>query len=374
MSAADADDGLNGKVLYFLSHDAHGAFTVDENTGAITTSAALDREKWPSYNFQVFAVDLSPAAPRNSSAQVAVAVLDVNDNAPVFIQDPLVIEASSRHPQRVLATMKAEDKDFGANGSVFYRFATAVKGFSINSLTGEIQATEPLQELTQAQRTLIVEAMDQGSPAQSAQGVVVIYVKEVEYTGIRFSRTARDISIQENAAKGLRSPHNTCLTSARSAHLCFTCTGTAVAQAQAQHPDGTRRGISYSLFSGNRRKAFIINSSTGGRKHSLQHAEVVIVVIIIYVCVCVPGEIRVQSSKGLDFEDTPRLRLVVKAESVSSTSFMAMNLLLQDVNDNLPRFQLKNYVAYMREAQGYDLPIIQVSHDHPVPGFVEGVF
>lgn len=70
MSAADADDALNGKVLYFLSHEAHGAFTVDENTGVITTSAALDREKWPSYNFRVFAVDLSPAAPRNASAQV----------------------------------------------------------------------------------------------------------------------------------------------------------------------------------------------------------------------------------------------------------------------------------------------------------------
>lgn len=73
----------------------------------------------------------------------------------------------------------------------------------------------------------------------------------------------------------------------------------------------------------------------------------------------------VQSSKGLDFEDTPRLRLVVKAESVSSTSFMAINLILQDVNDNLPRFHLQNYIAYMREAQGYDMPIIQVLHNHP---------
>lgn len=99
--------------------------------------------------------------------------------------------------------MKAEDKDFGANGSVFYRFAMPVKGFSINSLTGEIQATEPLEGMTQAQRTLIVEAMDQGSPAQSAQGVVVIYLKELVYNGIRFSRNARDVSIQENAAKGL---------------------------------------------------------------------------------------------------------------------------------------------------------------------------
>ncbi|XP_041807874.1 protocadherin-16-like [Chelmon rostratus] len=311
VSASDADDDLNGKVLYFLSREVHGAFTVDESTGVITTSAPLDREKWASYSFQVFAVDLSPAAPRNASAQVTVTILDVNDNTPFFIQDPLVIEVSSRRTQRVLATMKAEDKDFGANGSVFYRFATPVKGFSINSLTGEIQATEPLGDLTQAQRTLIVEAMDQGSPAQSAQGVVVIYVKEVEYSGIRFSRNARDVSIQENAAKG-----------------------TAVAQAQAQHPDGTRSGISYSLFSGNRKQVFTISSST--------------------------GEIRVQSSKGLDFEDTPRLRLVVKAATVSSTSFMAINLILQDVNDNLPRFQLQNYVAYMREAQGYEMPIIQV--------------
>lgn len=134
---------------------------------------------------------------------MTVTILDVNDNTPFFIQDPLVIEVSSRRSQRVLATMKAEDKDFGANGSVFYRFAMPVKGFSINSLTGEIQATEPLGGLTQAQRTLIVEAMDQGSPAQSAQGVVVIYVKEVEYSGIRFSRNARDVSLQENAVKGL---------------------------------------------------------------------------------------------------------------------------------------------------------------------------
>lgn len=75
---------------------------------------------------------------------------------------------------------------------------------------------------------------------------------------------------------------------------------------------------------------------------------------------CPPGEISVHSSKGLDFEDSPKLRLVVKAETVSSTSFMAINLILQDVNDNRPRFQLQNYVAYMREAQGYEMPIIQV--------------
>uniref|UniRef100_A0AAY4EM86 Protocadherin-16 n=1 Tax=Denticeps clupeoides TaxID=299321 RepID=A0AAY4EM86_9TELE len=313
VTASDADDGDDGKILYFLSHEANGAFAVDPDSGVISIVAALDREKKSLYSFQVFAADLSPSSPRNTTAQVTITILDVNDNAPFFIQDPLIINTSSRSvsAHQVIATMRAEDKDFGANGSVFYRFASPVAGFAINSLTGAIQASVALHTLTQAQRTLIVEAMDQGSPAQSSLGVVIIYVKEQEYQGIRFSRTARDVSIPENAVKG-----------------------TAVAQAQAQFPDGSRRGISYTIFSGNAQEAFTIGANTGG--------------------------ILVQSSTGLDFEDAPRLRLVVKAETASSASFMAVNLILQDVNDNLPRFQLQNYVAYMREAQGYDLPIIQV--------------
>ncbi|XP_071377114.1 protocadherin-16-like, partial [Centroberyx affinis] len=346
LKATDPDSGSSGELEYRITAgDPDGDFQLQAGTGALSTSRALDRERRAEYKVEVVATDRgSPAL--STTVTVEVRVLDVNDNSPVFSSSSYSVDVSedaaegsqvlqvtatdadedlngkvlyflsreahgASRSQRVLATMRAEDKDFGANGSVFYRFAAPVKGFSINSLTGEIQATEPLSGLTQTQRTLIVEAMDQGSPAQSSQGVVVIFVKEVEYNGIRFSRNARDVSIQENAAKG-----------------------TAVAQAQAQHPDGTRRGISYSLFSGNRKQAFSISSST--------------------------GEIWVQSSRGLDFEDTPRLRLVVKAETVSSTSFMAVNLILQDVNDNLPRFQLQNYVAYMREAQGYEMPIIQV--------------
>ncbi|XP_023681833.1 protocadherin-16-like isoform X1 [Paramormyrops kingsleyae] len=316
VTAIDKDQGDNSKVLYFLSKESRGTFHIDQDTGRITTAVPLDRERLAAYSFHVFAVDSSPADPRNATAEVFVSILDINDNAPFFVQDPLIINISSFGipSHRVVATMRAEDRDFGANGSVFYRFASLAQGFTINSLTGAIQVTESLQSLTQRQRTLIVEAMDQGNPAQSSLGVVIIYIKEQEYQGIRFSRNTRDVSIQENAAKG-----------------------TAVVQIQAQHPDGSRRGISYSLFSGNRHKSFRISSTT--------------------------GEILVQSSAGLDFEESPRLRLVVKAETASSSTFMAVNLILQDVNDNLPRFQLQNYIAYIREAQGYDFPIIQVVAD-----------
>uniref|UniRef100_A0AAX7TEQ5 Protocadherin-16 n=1 Tax=Astatotilapia calliptera TaxID=8154 RepID=A0AAX7TEQ5_ASTCA len=316
VKAIDLDHGPNSQVLYFLSHGSQSMFMIDQNTGRIITASPLDRERTASYTFEVCATDSSPANPRNSTAQVTIYIQDVNDNAPFFIQDPLIVNvsASSVSNRRVLATMRAEDKDFGANGSVFYRFANSVRGFTINSLTGEIQATEKLQTMTQSQRTLIVQAMDQGNPAQSSLGVVIIYIKEQSYSGIRFSRTARDVSLQENAAKG-----------------------TVVTQAQAQYPDGSKNGITYSIFSGNKLQSFGINTIT--------------------------GEIWVQKSEGLDFEETPKLRLVVKAETASSSSYMAVNLILQDVNDNLPRFQLQNYVAYIREAQGYDFPIIQVAAD-----------
>ncbi|KAG9348456.1 hypothetical protein JZ751_002191 [Albula glossodonta] len=333
VTASDEDEGSNGEVLYFLSSEASGTFAVDQVMGRITTTAPLDREKRVSYSFHIYATDLSPASPRNATTQITIHILDVNDNAPFFVQDPMVINVSSSSisSHQVVATMRAEDKDFGANGSVFYRFASPVRGFTINSLTGEIQATERLHSLTQSQRTLIVEAMDQGSPAQSSLGVVVIYIKEQEYRGIRFSRNARDVSIQENAAQGL---FGTPTQTAPTPHL-QKCT--AVVQALAQYPDGSRSGISYSIFSGNRLQSFRISTTT--------------------------GEIWVQSSTGLDFEETPRLRLVVKAETASSSSYMAINLILQDVNDNLPRFQLQNYVAYICEAQGYDFPIIQVLAD-----------
>ncbi|KAJ4935670.1 hypothetical protein JOQ06_017200 [Pogonophryne albipinna] len=316
VKAIDLDQGPNSQVLYYLSRGSNSMFIIDQNTGRIITAAPLDRERTASYSFEVVATDSSPANPRNSTVQVTVYIQDVNDNAPFFIQDPLIvnISASSVNSRRVLATMRAEDKDFGANGSVFYRFANPVRGFTINSLTGDIQATEKLQTLTQSQRTLIVQAMDQGNPSQSSLGVVIIYIREQSYRGIRFSRTARDISLQENSAKG-----------------------TVVTQTQAQYPDGSQTGISYSIFSGNRLQSFGINAIT--------------------------GEIWVQRSDQLDFEETPKLRLVVKAETASSSSYMAVNLILQDVNDNLPRFQLQNYVAYIREAQGYDFPIIQVAAD-----------
>ena len=50
VEAVDADENLNGLVSYTLLKteptDAAGLFQIDEKTGYITTSAAIDREKF----------------------------------------------------------------------------------------------------------------------------------------------------------------------------------------------------------------------------------------------------------------------------------------------------------------------------------------
>lgn len=142
----------------------------------------------------------------------------------------------------------------------------------------------------------------------------------------------------------------------------FDLAGTVVTQTQAQYPDGSQAGISYSIFSGNRMQSFGINPITGKCRDGSKRYRMMFSKVdsVSHCYFCELGEIWVQKSEGLDFEETPKLRLVVKAETASSSSYMAVNLMLQDINDNLPRFHLQNYVAYIREAQGYDFPIIQV--------------
>ncbi|XP_030055623.1 protocadherin-16 [Microcaecilia unicolor] len=312
LTAIDLDEGPNADISYYLGNESLGMFHIDPKNGRITSAMGLDREKHSTYNFLAKAIDSAPSDPKSATALITVIVQDVNDNAPFFIQSPLFINVSRHTPMKpVVATMRAEDKDAGANASILYRLSTRTPGFTINSYTGEIQVTSPLASMSQRERTLFVVATDLGKPALSATGVVVIYLQEETYQGVRFPRSTKDAAIPENASPG-----------------------TVVLKVYAIHIGGSSGRITYTIVSGNENGAFRIHPST--------------------------GEILVQNSTSLDFELIPKLRLVIQAETSSSYGFMALNLNLQDMNDNLPHFQLQNYVAFIWEAQGYGSPVIQV--------------
>ncbi|KAG8509268.1 Protocadherin Fat 2 [Galemys pyrenaicus] len=86
VSATDEDGPLNSAVTYSLvGGNELGHFAVHPAEGALWVAGALDREQTPSYTLRLRATD-SGRPPLHEDADVAVQVLDVNDNPPRFFQ------------------------------------------------------------------------------------------------------------------------------------------------------------------------------------------------------------------------------------------------------------------------------------------------
>jgi len=92
LTARDPDFGENGRVGYRLSAStraAHGStFAINNATGELYVFGVVDYEASPVCHLIVVATDHG-AEPRTAEATVAVAVDDVNDNAPTVVVNTL---------------------------------------------------------------------------------------------------------------------------------------------------------------------------------------------------------------------------------------------------------------------------------------------
>ncbi|XP_058884470.1 protocadherin Fat 3-like isoform X3 [Acipenser ruthenus] len=119
VKALDPDWEANGQVTYSLvsSSDSEldeigASFTMDSNTGWISTLKDLDHERNPSFAFSVLASDLGETISLSSTTTVLVAVKDINDNAPNFVQE--IYKGSAREsdpPGEVVAVLSIQDDD-----------------------------------------------------------------------------------------------------------------------------------------------------------------------------------------------------------------------------------------------------------------------
>ncbi|ELR48045.1 Protocadherin-16 [Bos mutus] len=320
LQAHDPDAGANGRVTYYLGTGAAGAFLLEPSSGELRTATTLDREQCPSYAFTVNAVDSAAAGPLSTTVPVTITVRDVNDHAPTFPTSPLRLRLPRPGPVfstpiLPLATLRAEDRDAGANASILYRLAgTPPPGTTVDSYTGEIRVSRSPVSLSPRDRVLFIVATDLGRPARSATGVVIIGLQGESEHGPRFSRASSEAMLRENAPPG-----------------------TPVVSPKAIHAGGSSGPITYSILSGNEKGTFSIQPSTGA--------------------------ITVRSAEGLDFEANPRLRLVLQAESGGAYAFSVLTLTLQDANDNAPRFLQPHYVAFLPESRPLEGPLLQVEAD-----------
>lgn len=201
LSAADEDEGLNGQTEYFLTDEASGAFTIDPVVGILRTGQTLDREARSQHTFRAVARDCSIQGSRSTAVIIDVHITDVNDNDPIWEQNPFDIFLSPQLPtNQTTAILRASDPDSGPNGTVIFTFAETQSMFSIDKYTGEIQLQQnPSSDYFPM--WLQLKVMDQGVPARTTIGLLVIHM-EGEDVKISFSNPLYKGIVTENCEAG----------------------------------------------------------------------------------------------------------------------------------------------------------------------------
>ena len=187
VEATDPDSGVNAEVRYSITEgNFENTFVIDEETGVITLAPGvdIDREDIDAFALTVQARDLGQPTSLSSTSTVRITIIDVNDNAPVFMPDnfELQIREDVEPPLRFLE-LRAFDRDQvgSPNSEVRYEITNGNTGeaFAINSTSGELSIVQSLDFETTPSYVLTVEASDQGVPRQTATARVSITVVNV---------------------------------------------------------------------------------------------------------------------------------------------------------------------------------------------------
>ncbi|XP_043256897.1 cadherin-related tumor suppressor [Colletes gigas] len=309
VSAMDRDEGANGRVRYSIAMgDDNRDFTISEDGGVIRVAKNLNFERKSRYHLTIRGEDCASEVgetPRGDTAQVTVTVLDINDNAPVFLDSPYlahVMENMVPPGGGFVIQVKAYDADTPPyNDQVRYFLKEGDTDlFRINASTGDIFLLRPLDRELVPEYTLTLVAMDTGSPPLTGSGIVRIVVLDVNDHSPEFTRQEYRATVTENSASG-----------------------TWVAKPHATDKDeGLNAKIRYSLL-GEKSERFTADPDSGE------------------VFTLVP----------LDREQTAVYHLTLVAQDSSPTepraSAVNLTILVKDVNDNAPRFSSPRYTAYV---------------------------
>lgn len=142
VKARDIDSGEAGQIRYTsLNGLDNKLFRLNQDTGQIMLDGHLDREMRSFYLFLVEARDASGTGKSNFT-QIMINVLDINDNAPVFLQshyDAVLLPDGSFYQPLVVKAIDADEVN-SANSQVAYEIIAGNQNdlFSIDTVSGVI--------------------------------------------------------------------------------------------------------------------------------------------------------------------------------------------------------------------------------------------
>jgi hypothetical protein len=201
---SDGDEGVAGVMTISLSGCAD-VFAFHAVTGDVTLNQPLDFSRKRLHSCLVTATD-GGAPPLTGVTSLLVTVSDVNNHAPLFLNDdPLRLRIyEDASPGAVLAIMLAVDGDDGDNAAVTYDLVSASPSnvFSLGASTGILTLTSSVDPTTTSTFTLLIRASDHGSPPLSSPKTVVMDVVDVNDHAPVLSVTSQDIYVDRMTSRG----------------------------------------------------------------------------------------------------------------------------------------------------------------------------
>uniref|UniRef100_T1J403 Cadherin domain-containing protein n=1 Tax=Strigamia maritima TaxID=126957 RepID=T1J403_STRMM len=312
LTANDGDQGTNGTVHYYLAEETNrlypDVFTLDRKQGHLRTLTSLDREKIELYNIKVVATDLGQP-PKSSTATVLLSVLDVNDNNPVFYPTNYFVTVEENATVgTVVVQLSASDADRGLNGELNYWLMSDLTEFGV-SKNGLIELKS---KLTKSQYELVVGVKDGGDRKAATDAVIRVMAAKNGVNAAKLEFTQSNgyfFTIQEDGPS--------------------TQTGSRQVGQISAFSQESKGMVEYSIILGDPFGTFSIGEHSGA----------------------------IQTSRVVDREESAGYLLVVLAKLGNSYGKIAVNITINDINDNPPLFLNNSSQVYVKEnsPKGYEL-------------------
>ncbi|XP_067441162.1 protocadherin-23 [Thunnus thynnus] len=324
------DVDLSSTITYNFSDNSstNSPFIIDRYTGVVTLTRALDYEEQTEYTLTVWASD----SLHQTTGEVKVQVLDVNDNAPVFSQVSYQVELSELvSADTFVLSVSATDRDSGVNGEITYRLLSSpLQGFYIHPDNGSVFTNKPIKAITNSNPIhILVEARDGGDPVRSTITSIDVLILDTNDHAPLFHQDIYTLTIPEDT------PTDTTLL-------------TLSAEDQDWSPENTN--LDYAIIRGNEEKQFCLEVKKIQVENQMKNVGKLVL--------CNP----------LDRETTESYALTV---SVSDRGMPPLNnsavimVTVTDCNDNAPIFSSTEYHAQVSENTQVGTSLIQVSAQDP---------
>ncbi|KAJ7329614.1 hypothetical protein JRQ81_015788, partial [Phrynocephalus forsythii] len=323
--ATDQDRGSNAQVHYsIVSGNLKGQFYIHSFSGSIDLINPLDYETIREYTLRIKAQDGGRPPQINSSGMVSIQVLDVNDNAPIFVSTPFQATVLENVPVGYsVLHIQAVDADSGDNARLEYRLielshAPALMStsgemgfpFQINNSTGWITVSADLDRETVENYHFGVEARDHGVPVMTSSASVSITVLDVNDNSPTFTEKVYQLRLNEDAAVG-------------SSVLTLTAVDKDINSV-----------VTYQITSGNTRNRFSITSQSAGGLITL--------------------------ALPLDYKQERQYVLTVTASDGTLFDTVQVFINVTDANTHRPVFQSSHYTVSVSEDKPIGTSIVTI--------------